>query len=180
MNQQTEKPRKMPQEVDQGKMHTKVDVKVSRSTVSAPAQAPAQAPVSAPSSKPSSKMTAIITSDQFFSKVRHNHIDIVQAAIDQGFDVNSRDDRGNTGLIISCQNNLKKMASILIDSGECDVNIVNKQGKTALDYCDILKYRDLAYYLVLQGAENAELDAMEDFPSVNGQFLSTADIKSFR
>ena len=72
------------------------------------------------------------------------------------------------------------MAAILIENG-IDVNAVNFKGMTALDFCDYFKFKDLAYYLVLQGAENSDIGKMQTYPNVDkDQFLSTMDIKSFR
>lgn len=71
------------------------------------------------------------------------------------------------------------MAALLIDNG-CDVNATNNKSLSALDYCDQFKFKDLAYFLVLHGAENADENALSSFPSVEGQFMSTVDLKSFR
>jgi ankyrin repeat protein len=72
---------------------------------------------------------------------------------------------------------MKRIASLLIESG-CDINAVNNQGKTALDYCDLLKYAELGHYLVLQGAENSSSADLSQVTTA--KFMSTADIKSFR
>lgn len=118
----------------------------------------------------------LMSEKEFFSKVRHNHFDIVKQQVELDFDLSAQDEKGNTALHISCQNNHKKIAAFLIENG-IDINAVNNQGKTALDYCDLLKYTELAHYLVLQGAENNS--TLESVPSPT--FLSTADIsKSFR
>ena len=118
----------------------------------------------------------LLSSKEFFSKVRHNHFDTIKQQIEFKVDLDLRDERGNTALHVSCQNNHKKLAALLIDS-DCDINAMNHQGKTALDYCDLLKYTDLAQYLVLQGAENSSTYSTVPPP----KFLSTADIsKSFR
>ena len=71
------------------------------------------------------------------------------------------------------------MAALLIDNS-CDINAINKKSFSALDYCDQFKFKELAYFLVLHGAENTDENALTLFPSVEGQFMSTVDLKSFR
>ena len=117
-----------------------------------------------------------MSANEFFSKVRHNHYDIVKANINS-FDLSLRDEKGNTALIVACQNNHKKIAALLVDHG-CDLNAVNRKGLTALDTADLFKFSSLAQYLVLQGAENATADSMTNYSQP--KYMATADLKSFR
>lgn len=93
-----------------------------------------------------------------FSKVRHNHVDVVSTCIKGGtHNLLAVDDKGNTLLHIAAQNNLKKMASLLIKEGGFgsleQLNRVNLKGKTALDYCELYKFEKMYDWLALQGAE---------------------------
>ena len=117
-----------------------------------------------------------MSANEFFSKVRHNHYDIVRANV-ESFDLTLRDEKGNTALIVACQNNHKKIAALLVDHG-CDLNAVNRKGLTALDTADLFKFTNLAQYLVLQGAENATAESMTNYSEP--KYMATADLKSFR
>ena len=93
-----------------------------------------------------------------FSKVRHNHVDVVQACIrGKTHDLGSVDDKGNTLLHLAAQNNLKNMAVLLIREGGFDgteqLNKRNRKGMTPLDYCDLYQFPKLGDWLTLQGAE---------------------------
>ena len=88
-----------------------------------------------------------VTADRFFSKVRHNHLDVIKEMLqNRNFDLLERDDRGNTALIVACQNNHKKIASLLIAHG-VELNAVNNKGLSALDTADVFKFTELAQYV---------------------------------
>ena len=59
----------------------------------------------------------------------------------------------NTMLHVCSQNNLRKLAGIVLEHG-CDVNATNKKGMTPLDYCDKLNFKGMGEWLVTMGAEN--------------------------
>jgi len=93
-----------------------------------------------------------------FSKVRHNHIDVVESCIrGKTHDLLAVDDKGNTLLHTSCQNNLKKMCMLLVREGGFgdseQLNRRNRKGMTPLDYCSLYQFNKLGDWLVLQGAE---------------------------
>ena len=85
--------------------------------------------------------------DMVFSKVRHNHIADVKQAIAEGFHPHSVDYNGNTMLHICAQNNLRKMAQVVIAAG-CPINEVNLKGLTALDYANQYQFRELINLLL--------------------------------
>jgi hypothetical protein len=106
----------------------------------------------------SSSLTNISTDievEQLFSKVRHNRIDDVRAILDGEMDVRTRDSNGNTLLHICAQNNLKKMANLVLDYG-ADINAENKKGITALDYCDNYHFDKLGDWFVQMGGDNGQ------------------------
>lgn len=96
--------------------------------------------------------------DALFSKVRHNHYDLVKSILENktahndDFNKICVDSNGNTLLHICCQNNLKKMAILLMQSGAF-VNQKNKKGLTALDYCDMYQFHALGDYIIQHGGD---------------------------
>ena len=85
--------------------------------------------------------------DAIFSKIRHNRASAVREALTyEEIDVTAVDARGNTMLHICCQNNLRKMASIVINAG-CPINEINHKGLTPLDYCNIYNFPQLSIWL---------------------------------
>ena len=77
-------------------------------------------------------------------------------------------------LHICAQNNLKKMANLCIKQG-CDLNARNRKGMTPLDYCDMLKFSALAEWMVIMGAENANV--ANNLPNKSKNFHSTRGMR---
>lgn len=93
--------------------------------------------------------------ENMFSKIRHNRLENVLEMLENDYDVESIDKAGNSMLHICAQNNLRKMAMLVIEKG-CPINLQNKKGYTALDLCDIFKFNKLGDWLVLQGAHGSQ------------------------
>jgi hypothetical protein len=94
--------------------------------------------------------------EMVFSKTRHNHVDVVVAAIQKGFNVNSIDSYGNTIMHICAQNNHRKLASVLLQKfPQCSVNTENFKGLTPLDYADKYGFQKMSSWLASAGAVNA-------------------------
>ena len=81
-----------------------------------------------------------------FSKVRHNRIELVRTALEQGFDPFSIDDKGNTMLHICCQNNHRKLASVVLKAG-CPTGEINYKGLTPLSFCKLYQFKELTAWL---------------------------------
>ena len=96
------------------------------------------------------------TDQIIFSRVRHNRFEYVRSALDAGVSVRIVDDRGNSLLHVCAQNNLRKMAALVIRAG-CPLNLRNKKGFTALDYCVKYSFFDMGDWLMKQGAYHGEL-----------------------
>jgi ankyrin repeat protein len=93
--------------------------------------------------------------NDLFSKIRHNRIEYVKQIISNDkLNPNVRDNNGNTMLHSCCQNNLKKLAILLIEFG-VDVNATNKKGLTALDYCENYKFTSVGDIMSGFGAETS-------------------------
>lgn len=77
---------------------------------------------------------ALAMRDHLFSKVRHNHFEVVRSAIGDGsHNFHGRysfDDRGNTLLHVAVQNNLRKMCSLLLKEAKCPLNLENHKSMT--------------------------------------------------
>jgi hypothetical protein len=93
---------------------------------------------------------------ELFSKVRHNHPDAVERILVNGCDPDTRDEYGNTMLHIAAQNNLKRMAEMLIGFG-ASMSMLNKKGMTPLDYSIQYKFVALERYLSSEGAEASNI-----------------------
>ena len=78
---------------------------------------------------------------------------LVQWLIDQGADVNAKDNMGNTALHLSAHYGIQEMISALIDL-EADVNAKNNNGKTVLCYAyDSANWEQLTQWLKDNGAK---------------------------
>jgi hypothetical protein len=90
-----------------------------------------------------------------FSFVRHNRYEAVEELIQQDPGVLSYlDERGNTLLHVSCQNNNRRVAKLLIKAG-INLNKQNKNGNTALHYCYAYSFTQLAEFLIAKGADES-------------------------
>ena len=92
-------------------------------------------------------------SDIIFSRARHGRLDEVQKALDDGMDVNSRDNHGSTLLHVACQNGNKKLVKALLRR-HADINAINKSGNTSLHFCFMYAYYGLAEYIMSIGAND--------------------------
>jgi ankyrin repeat protein len=79
--------------------------------------------------------------------------------VKEKFDINNKDEDGNTLLILCAKNGLIKLASLLIENG-ADVNKQNNKGNTALHYAISLKHFTLADLLA---KHNAKEDVINKF-----------------
>ena len=89
--------------------------------------------------------------EQVFSFCRHGRVKEVEAAVLQGFDPNTRDENGNTLLLLAAQNGLKKIAKKLLRMG-AEINAQNAKGNSALHFCKAFGHEALLQYLLEKGA----------------------------
>lgn len=93
--------------------------------------------------------------EMVFSKARHNHIDEVLTAIQNGFNVNTRDVYGNTIIHVCAQNNRKKLAATLLQKyPQCNVHAENFKHFTPVDYAEKYGFSGLASWLREAVAQN--------------------------
>ena len=87
-----------------------------------------------------------------FSLARHGHAEALDELLLDGFDVNSRDNQGNTILCVAAQNGNKKILKIALRHG-ADINSINFKGNTALHFSH--RYgtsKTIGEYLLRKGA----------------------------
>ncbi|EEY65349.1 uncharacterized protein PITG_17004 [Phytophthora infestans T30-4] len=89
---------------------------------------------------------------------RNNNLEGLELALDQGVDVNARDNHGNTLFILACQQGNKRLAKFLLRR-RADMNLQNLNGNTALHYLYAYKHTDLAEYLKAKGAKDTTQNA---------------------
>lgn len=70
--------------------------------------------------------------DDFFSAVKSDNASAVQELIQRGFDPNTRDAQGQTGLLSALKEPSPRVTKVLIESPKTDVDAVNDQGESAL------------------------------------------------
>ena len=90
-----------------------------------------------------------------FSLARHNRYDALKAMLtSREVDVGVRDAKGNTLLLVACQNGLRRIAKLVLREG-ADIDAVNKQGNTALHFCHMYGFGDtLGAFLQQGGADD--------------------------
>lgn len=69
-----------------------------------------------------------------FSLARHGRYGRLKEALEAGIDVESRDDSGNTILLIGAQNDNKLIVKLALQFG-ADVNSVNFLGNSCIHFC---------------------------------------------
>ncbi|WP_031526508.1 ankyrin repeat domain-containing protein [Dyadobacter crusticola] len=82
---------------------------------------------------------------------RLGNVPVLQELVDLKTDVNCRDEKGYTPLIVACYNNQLEAARFLIESG-ADVNGADYGGNTALMGAAFKGYVDIANLLIDKGA----------------------------
>ena len=70
--------------------------------------------------------------DDFFSAIKSDNAGAVRELIQRGFDPNTRDAQGQTGLLNALKEPAPKVTRVLIESPKTDLDAVNNQGESAL------------------------------------------------
>ncbi|RQP22197.1 ankyrin repeat domain-containing protein [Piscinibacter terrae] len=90
--------------------------------------------------------------DDFFKAVDLNDTRAVQALLQRGFDANSRDSKGQTGLFLALRGGAFDVAELLIKAPNLDVNAVNEAGESALMMAALKGQPELSQRLIERGA----------------------------
>ena len=97
-----------------------------------------------------------------FSRVRHGHYDDISSALQKGFSADTRDNQGNTILLVASQNGYKRIAKLCLRYG-ADINAQNSiSGNTALHFSFLYNHLGLFDYLLGKGANDNILNKMEE------------------
>ena len=104
-----------------------------------------------------------------FIRCKLGHADGVEECLDQEVAIENRDEHGNTLLIISAQQNDKKMLKLLLRRG-ADINAQNSTGNTALHYTNEYKFTALTEYILNKGGNDTLLNmkGLTCYEGVNG------------
>jgi ankyrin repeat protein len=87
-----------------------------------------------------------------FSFARHNKFSELETLFMEGLNPDSKDEHGNTILIIAAQNNNKRIIKIALRYG-AQINMQNMMGNTALHFAKEYKYDSIFEYLIQKGAD---------------------------
>ena len=87
-----------------------------------------------------------------FSFARHGHYKELEKLFLEGISPDSKDKYGNTLLIISAQNNNKRILKICLRYG-AQINMQNLMGNTALHFAKEYGYDEIFEYLIRKGAD---------------------------
>ena len=91
--------------------------------------------------------------DDFFSAVMQDNSSQIKKLLVRGFDPNTTDPAGQTGLHLAVRELSIKSALILIDSPATDVNKLNLQGESALMLASLKGEMELAQMLIAKKAD---------------------------
>lgn len=87
-----------------------------------------------------------------FSFARHNKFAELESLFIEGLNPDSKDQNGNTLLIIAAQNDNKRILKLCLRYG-ARINMQNSMGNTALHFAKEYKYDNIYNYLIQKGAE---------------------------
>ncbi len=91
--------------------------------------------------------------DDFFKSVKIDDVKTVQQLLARGFDANTIDPTGQTGLFIAIREPSPKVARVLVDSPKIDLNALNTQGESPLMLAALKGQLELAVRMVEKGAD---------------------------
>lgn len=90
--------------------------------------------------------------EDFFRAVRGDNASGVRTLLNRGFDPNTRDEHGQTGLIIALREPSPKVIQVLIESPQTDVDIANAKDETPLMLAAIKGQQDVVNQLLKRDA----------------------------
>ena len=100
--------------------------------------------------------------------MRHNKVQEVEDTIAAGFPIDTRDEHGNTALMVSCQNGHKRLAKLCMKYG-ANPDTTNHQGNTSLHYAVSYGYQALAKYLISHGGDDTIMNHQGQTPYEMGK-----------
>jgi ankyrin repeat protein len=91
--------------------------------------------------------------EDFFLAIKQDNPAVIQNLLQRGFDPNTIDPNGQTGLFIALREPSLKSAEVLIDWPKIDVNALNSKGESALMLAVLKDHQALAEKLIKKGAD---------------------------
>ncbi|KAJ8277419.1 hypothetical protein GJAV_G00074960 [Gymnothorax javanicus] len=79
--------------------------------------------------------------------VSHGRLEMVQALLDCGADVNLQDDEGSTALMCASEHGRTEIVSLLLEQPGCDISITDNDGSNALSIALEASHNDIAVLL---------------------------------
>ena len=70
--------------------------------------------------------------DDFFIAIRNDNVGKLNNLLQRGFDPNTRNEKGQPGLMVAMREQSPKVARVLVDQPTIDVNALNLAGESAL------------------------------------------------
>lgn len=108
--------------------------------------------------------------DTVFSQARNGRIKRVEESLNMGFSLEAEDEKGNTLLLVACQNSNKRLVEMLLVRG-ANINHQNAQGNTALHFALAFDAEGtLGEYLIEHGADDTieNVEGMTPYDGVAG------------
>ncbi|SDY29606.1 hypothetical protein SAMN05518669_1118 [Variovorax sp. YR634] len=90
--------------------------------------------------------------EDFFRAVRGDNASSVRSLLQRGFDPNTRDEYGQTGLLIALREPSPKVIQVLIESPQTNVDLANAKDETPLMLAAIKGQQDLVTQLLKRDA----------------------------
>ena len=91
--------------------------------------------------------------DDFFKAIKSDDASTLQRLVTRGFDVNTVDPQGQLGLLVALKEPSLKVALMLIDSPQINLNAVNAQGESPLMLAALKGNFELAQKMIQKGAD---------------------------
>ncbi len=108
---------------------------------------------------------AVITQQEVVEAALAGKIEIVEQAMEQGYNVNARAPEDRTVLMYAAFNGQTDIAKILIDAG-ADVNAIDQSGSTALMFAASGPFPETVALLLDHGATINAIDSNEHFTAL--------------
>jgi ankyrin repeat protein len=90
--------------------------------------------------------------DDFFTAIVRDNPRTIKSLLDKGFDANTRDEKGQTGLYVAIRNESLNAAEAILNGPKLDVNALNAAGESALMMAALKGQLELATKLLAHGA----------------------------
>jgi ankyrin repeat protein len=91
--------------------------------------------------------------EDFFLAIKQDNAPVILNLLQRGFDPNTVDPNGQTGLFIALREPSPKVAQALVDWPKTDVNALNSKGESALMLAALKDHQALAEKLIKKGAD---------------------------